>query len=222
MTDPDSLPAELRSFEEAATEDETGADGIGDAVVVPFGQGIAVDHGGDADQSAGPAPDGSPAAATQGIDATDLPDDPMGMYLRDLSAVPLLTREGEVALAKRIEAGRRSILEGLCSSLPAMAAVSAWRDAILEGTLALRHVIDIGATYGGGRRADDGREGIDGAGDAHGGGEDDGAATPELAAMEEAIRPAVMETLDGIAAAHAMLRRLEERSASCSYGRTGR
>ena len=213
MTDPDSLPAELRSFEEAATEDETGADGIGDAVVVPFGQGIAVDHGGDADQSAGPAPDDlrPAAAAGKGVDAPDLSSDPLTMYLRDLSATPLLTREGEAALAKRIEAGRRSMLEGLRSSLPAMAAVSAWRDAIREGTLALRHVIDIAATYGGGRPTDDGREGIDGAGDAHGGDEDAGSATPRLAAMEEAVRPAVMETLDGIAAAHAKLRRLEEK-----------
>ena len=57
----------------------------------------------------------------------------MAMYLRDLSAVPLLTREGEVALAKRIEAGRRTMLDGLCASLPAMAAVSDWHGAIREG-----------------------------------------------------------------------------------------
>ena len=207
MTDPDSLPAELRSFEEAATEDETGTDGIGDAVVVPFGQGHA------ADEVAGPAPDGlrPSAEAGQSVDAPDLSSDPMTMYLRDLSATPLLTREGEAALAKRIEAGRRTMLDGLCSSLPAMAAVSAWRDAIREGALALRHVIDVGATYGGVRRTDDGREGIDGAGDAHGGDEDAGSTTPGLAAMEEAVRPAVMETFDGIATAHAKLRRLEEK-----------
>ena len=213
MTDPDSLPAEPLSSGEAAAEDEADADGIGDAVVVPFGQGIALDHGGDTDRSAGPAPDDlrPSAVAGQSVDAPDLSSDPMTMYLRDLSATPLLTREGETALAKRIEAGRRSMLEGLCSSIPAMAAVSAWRDAIREGTLALRHVIDVGATYGGGRRTDDGREGIDGAGDAHGGDEDDGSATPRLAAMEEAVCPAVMETLDRIAAAHAKLRRLEEK-----------
>ena len=213
MTDPDSLTAELLSSGNAPAEDEAGADGIGDAVVVPFGQGIAVDHGGDADRSAGPAPDGlrPSAVAGQSVDAPDLSSDPMTMYLRDLSATPLLTREGEAALAKRIEAGRRTMLEGLCTSLPATAAVSAWRDAIREGSLALRHVIDVGATYGGGRRADDGCEGADGAGDAHGGDEDAGSGTPRLATMEEAVRPAVMETLDGIAAAHAKLRRLEEK-----------
>ena len=213
MTDPDSLPVEPLFSGEAAAEDETGTDGTGDAVVVPFVQVAAGDGGGEADQDSGPPPHGlrPSAVAGQSVDAPDLSSDPMTMYLRDLSATALLTREGEAALAKRIEAGRRSMLEGLCSSLPAMAAVSAWRDAIREGTLAPRHVIDIGATYRGGRRTDDGREGIDGAGDAHGGDEDAGSATPRLAAMEEAVRPAVMETLDGIAAAHAKLRRLEEK-----------
>ena len=213
MTDPDSLTAEPLSSGEAAAEDQASADGIGDAVVVPFGRVAAADGGGDADHGPGPPTDGPPPAAVagQGVDAPDLSEDPMTMYLRDLSATALLTREGEATLAKRIEAGRHSMLEGLCSSLPAMAAVSVWRDAIREGTLALHHVIDIGATYGGGRRTEDGREGIDGAGDAHGGGEDDGSATPRLAAMEEAVRPAVMETLDGIAAAQAKLRRLEEK-----------
>ena len=213
MTDPDSLKAEPLSSGEAAAEDEAGADGIGDAVVVPFGQGIALDHGGDADQSAGPPPDGlrPSAEAGQSVDAPDLSSDPMTMYLRDLSATPLLTREGEAALAKRIEAGRRTMLEGLCSSLPSIAAVSAWRDAIREGALVLRHVIDIAAAYGGGRRTYDGREGIDCAGDAHGGDEDAGSATPGLAAMEELVRPAVMETLDWIATSHAKLSRLEEK-----------
>ncbi len=127
MTDPDSLTAELLSSGEAAAEDEAGAGGIGDAAVVPFGQGIAVDHGGDADRSAGPAPDGlrPSAVAGQSVDAPDLSSDPMTMYLRDLSATPLLTREGEAALAKRIEVGRRSMLEGLCSRVSGYAWFSA-------------------------------------------------------------------------------------------------
>ena len=204
MTDPDSLPAELRSFVEAAAEDQTGADRIADAAV-PVVQGHT------ADEVAGPPPHDSPAAAGQSIDAPDLSQDPMGMYLRELSAVPLLTREGEVALAKRIEAGRRKMLEGLCSSLPAMTAVSAWHGAIREGSLALRHVIDIGATYRAGHRAGNGREGAGGAADIHGADENDEARAPRIAAMEDAVRPALMETLDGIAAAHAKLRRLEEK-----------
>ena len=205
MTDTDSLPAELRSLEEAAAEDETGADRIADAAGVPVGQGHT------ADEIAGPPPDDRPAAAGQDIDAGDLPDDPMGMYLRDLSDIPLLTREGEVALAKRIEAGRRTMLEGLCASLPAMAAVSAWRDAIREGSLTPRHVVDVAATYGDSRQAGNGREGAEAAGDPRGGGENDEDAAPRIAAMQEVVCPAVMETLDRIAASCAKLRRLEER-----------
>ena len=181
--------------------------------MVPFGRGIVPAEGGEADEGAEPPPEGPPAgaAAGQGVGVSDLSNDPMTMYLRDMSATALLTREGEAALAKRIEAGRRTMLDGLCASLPAMAAVSAWRDAIREGTLALRHVIDVGATYGSGRQADSGREGADEADDQHGGGEDADAAAPRLAAMEEAVLPGVMEALDGIAAAYAKLRRLEEK-----------
>ena len=107
MTDPDSLPAEPLSSGEAAAEDEAGADGIGDAVVVSFGQGIALDHGGDTDRSAGPPPDGlrPSAVAGQSVDAPDLSSDPMTMYLRDLSATPLLTREGEAALGEADRGG---------------------------------------------------------------------------------------------------------------------
>ena len=212
MTDLDSPPVGPLSFGETAAEDETGTDSTGDAAVVPFGQGHTADEDGEADQGSGPPLDGrSPAAdAGQGVDAPDPSDDPMTMYLRDLSATTLLTGEGEAALAKRIEAGRRTMLEGLCSSLPAIAAVSAWRDATCEGYLTLRHVIDVAAAYGGGRRADDGREGVAGAGDAHGGGEDAEVAAPRLAAMEAELFPGVMETFDRIAALHAKLRRLEE------------
>ncbi|MCY4478553.1 MAG: hypothetical protein OXB97_01530, partial [Rhodospirillales bacterium] len=205
MTDPESRPAETLSFGEAAAEDETGADRISDAAAVPVGKGHT------ADEVTGPPPDGSPAAAGQGIDAPDLSEDPMTMYLRDLSAVPLLTREGEVALAKRIEAGRRTMLDGLCASLPAIAAVSAWCGAIREGALALRHVVDVMATYGAGHQASNGRERAETAGDRRGGGENDEAAAPRIAAMEEAVRPAVMETLERIAASHAKLRPLQEK-----------
>ena len=205
MTDTDSLPAEQLSFGEAAAQHETGPDRIADAAVLSTGQVCM------ADEVAGPPPDGSPAAAERSIDAPDLSEDPMAMYLRDLSAVPLLTREGEVALAKRIEAGRRTMLDGLCASLPAMAAVSDWHGAIRERSLALRQVIDVTATYGAGHPADNGSEGAAGAADTHGAGESAEAAAPRIAAMEEAVRPAVMETLARIAAAYAKLRPLEKK-----------
>ena len=210
MTDPDSLPAEPLFCAEDAAEDEAGAGRIENAAAMPTGQGADDDDGGEADDVSTPPPEGPPAraAAGQAVGVSDLSGDAMTMYLRDMSATALLTREGEAALAKRIEAGRRTMLDSLCASLPAMAVVSAWPDAIREGTLALRHVIDVGATYGSGRRTDTGREGADEAHDPHGGGDAD---APRLAAMEEAILPAVMETLDRIAAAYAKLGRLQEK-----------
>ena len=204
MTDSDSLPAEPPSFGEAAAEDEAGADRVEDATAVSSGSGIAAAGDGEADKGPGPAG----AAAGAGGDDLYRTDDPMTLYLRDVGGTPLLTREGEAALAKRIEAGRRGMLAGLGANLPAMAAVSKWRDAIREGTLALRHVVDVAAVHGGARQANNGREGID---SPHGEGEDAEAATPRLVAVEEAVRPAVMETLDRIAAAHAKLRRLQEK-----------
>ncbi|MCE2494851.1 MAG: sigma-70 family RNA polymerase sigma factor [Alphaproteobacteria bacterium] len=211
MTNPDSLPVEPLFSVATAAEDEPGPDHIGGVVAVPFGRGIVSAERGQADQGAGPRPAGPPAgtAAGQGVGVSDLSDDPMTLYLHDVGGKPLLTREGEAALAKRIEAGRRTVLDSLCASLPAMAAVSAWRDAVREGTLALRHVIDVGATYGSGRQADNGREDADETDDPRRYDED--AAAPRLAAMEEAVLPAVMETLDRIAAEYARLRRLQEK-----------
>ena len=131
-------------------EDEATAGCIGGATAALFGQGIAT-RGNGADQDAvlrpySPSPG---VAAGTGGDGLDLSDDSMSMYVRDMDSSALLTREGEAALANRIEAGRRTMLDSLCSSLPAMAAVSTWRDTIRGGSLALRQVIDVKATYGG-------------------------------------------------------------------------
>ena len=204
MTDSDSLLAEPLSFGEAAAEDGVGADRVEDATAVSSRPGIAATDNGEADEDPGPP------GAVAGASGDDLvrTDDPMTLYLRDVGGKPLLTREGEAALAKRIEAGRRTMLDGLCASLRAMAAVSAWRDAIREGSLSPRHVINVGLTYGGEHRAGNIGEETDGAGDAR---RIDEAAAPRIAAMEEAVRPAVMETLDRIAATYTKLRRLEEK-----------
>ncbi|MDD9992088.1 MAG: RNA polymerase sigma factor RpoD [Rhodospirillales bacterium] len=207
MTASDSFWAEPLSCAEGAAECEAGTNRVEEATVDLSGPGIAAAGNGEADEDSGSAGD----AAGVNDDDLDRTDDPMTLYLRDVGGTPLLTREGETALAKRIEAGRRTMLDGLCRSLPAIATVCMWRDAIREGTLALRHVVDVAATYGGMRQADNGREEADGAGDAHGGGEDLEAAAPRLAAMEEAALPAVMEILDRTATAHAKLRRLHEK-----------
>ncbi len=77
-------------------------------------------------------------------------DDPVRMYLREMGSIELLSREGEIEIAKRIEAGRNMVLEALCESPLTMRAIIGWRDAIGEGKVLLRDVIDLDATYGGG------------------------------------------------------------------------
>ncbi|NMD07769.1 MAG: RNA polymerase sigma factor RpoD [Phyllobacteriaceae bacterium] len=87
------------------------------------------------------------------VDAPKLPadrtDDPVRMYLREMGAVELLSREGEIAIAKRIEAGREAMISGLCESPLAFQAIIIWRDELNEGKILLRDIIDLEATYAG-------------------------------------------------------------------------
>ena len=76
-------------------------------------------------------------------------DDPVRMYLREMSSVELLSREGEVAIAKRIEAGREAMIAGLCESPLTFQAIVIWRDELNEGKVFLRDIIDLDATYAG-------------------------------------------------------------------------
>ena len=91
------------------------------------------------------------AAKPTGKDAPlDRTDDPVRMYLREMGGVELLSREGEVAIAKRIEAGRKSMIAGICESPLTIRAVIDWHDMLLAGTVLLRDIIDLDATYGAG------------------------------------------------------------------------
>ena len=87
------------------------------------------------------------------VDAPKLPadrtDDPVRMYLREMGAVELLSREGEIAIAKRIEAGREAMISGLCESPLTFQAIIIWRDELNEGKILLRDIIDLEATYAG-------------------------------------------------------------------------
>jgi RNA polymerase primary sigma factor len=76
-------------------------------------------------------------------------DDPVRMYLREMGSVELLSREGEIALAKRIEAGREMMISGICESPLTIQAILAWHEALSEGKLLLRDIIDLEATYAG-------------------------------------------------------------------------
>src|ERR1700724_2276732 len=80
---------------------------------------------------------------------TDRTDDPVRMYLREMGSVELLSREGEIAIAKRIEAGREAMIAGLCENPLTFQAIIIWRDELNEGKVFLRDIIDLEATYAG-------------------------------------------------------------------------
>ena len=87
-------------------------------------------------------------AASSASDNLDRTDDPVRMYLREMGSVELLSREGEIAIAKRIEAGRNTYISGLCESPLTFQAITIWREELLEEKIMLRDVIDLDATFG--------------------------------------------------------------------------
>ncbi len=92
----------------------------------------------------------STAVATKPArEPTDRTDDPVRMYLREMGSVELLSREGEIAIAKRIEAGRETMIAGLCESPLTFQAIIIWRDELAEAKILLRDIIDLEATYAG-------------------------------------------------------------------------
>ena len=167
-------------------------------------------------------------------------DDPVRMYLREMGSVELLSREGEIAIAKRIEAGREAMIAGLCESPLTFQAIIIWRDELNEGRILLRDIIDLEATYAGpdakatppAAPADGTAEGAPAAAeeekkkpeddtsgestenedgeDEDDDDEDDPDNSMSLAAMEAELKPKVVETFDGIASNYKKLRRLQD------------
>ncbi len=228
-----ALPAEQYSSEQ-----------IEDTLAMLNEQGINVVDGEDAEESDKP----EEAAAEQEEESEEQPrsgnidaesigrtDDPVRMYLREMGSIELLSREGEIAIAKRIEAGRDKMIGGLCESPLSMRALVQWRDSLVEGKMLLRDIIDLDATIGGGpgapgaagaevdpadaeaesderaaARSDDDEEGEakpDGAGDGDGADE----ANLSLSAMENQLKPQVLETFDKIAATYKRMLRIQEK-----------
>ena len=161
-------------------------------------------------------------------------DDPVRMYLREMGSIELLSREGEIAIAKRIEAGRDKMIGALCESPLTMRAVVHWRDSLVEGKMLLRDIIDLDATLGGvpsaagegngaapeaaeqesereGNGAN-GEAGADGAAEGGDGADADGDENNlSLAAMESQLKPQVLETFDKIAAIYRRMHRMQEK-----------
>jgi len=150
-------------------------------------------------------------------------DDPVRMYLREMGTVELLSREGEIAIAKRIEAGRQTMISGICESPMAIQAIIGWHDALQEGRMLLRDVIDLEATYGGSEgaqidltaatreRDDDDKpaaEGEEGSESTEGGEEDMDEMALSLSAMEAELKPQVLETFASISTTYKKMHEL--------------
>ncbi|WP_444460703.1 RNA polymerase sigma factor RpoD [Rhodobacter capsulatus] len=194
-------------------------------------------------------------AAGETLDRTD---DPVRMYLREMGSVELLSREGEIAIAKRIEASRNTMIAGLCESPLTFQAITIWRDELLSEEILLRDVIDLEATFGRSLDGDEGMEGMEGIEgpvvegldlenaegaapaarrpasdepeyDADGNPisrideeeDDDDSSNMSLAAMEAALKPKVLETLELIARDYAKLAEMQDLRMSATLNEDG-
>ncbi len=176
---------------------------------------------------------------TEKLDRTD---DPVRMYLREMGSVELLSREGEIAIAKRIEAGRNTMILGLCESPLTFQAITIWRDELLSEDILLRDVIDLEATFGD-QLSEDGEEPVINTAavadtqpkaqeapelDADGNpiisdddDDDDEHSNLSLAAMEAALKPQVLESLDRIANDYIKLSEMQDLRISAALSETG-
>jgi RNA polymerase primary sigma factor len=180
----------------------------------------------DEEETRAVAPQNLPVRTETRSEPTERTDDPVRMYLREMGSVELLSREGEIAIAKRIEAGHEAMIAGLCESPLTFQAIIIWRDELNEGKVLLRDIIDLEATYEGPEAKavpavipdpmaappmrDPGTpngEAAPGEGDD----EDDFENALSLAAMEAELKPKVLETFDGIATNYKKLRRQQDK-----------
>jgi RNA polymerase primary sigma factor len=191
---------------------------------------------------------GTAVTTTAKKEPTDRTDDPVRMYLREMGSVELLSREGEIAIAKRIEAGRETMIAGLCESPLTFQAIIIWRDELNESKILLREIIDLEATYAGpeakqapvvervepedkpkeeqkprrSREDDDDITNVGGESRVEEEEEDDeDEANLSLAAMEAELRPQVMETLDKIASTYKKLRKLQDQQVEARLAASG-
>ena len=184
------------------------------------------------------------AVAQSETEKLDRTDDPVRMYLREMGSVELLSREGEIAIAKRIEAGRNTMIAGLCESPLTFQAITIWRDELLSEDILLRDVIDLEATFGRGVDEDEEEPVVAQVPTPEGEAEPKAEAEPELdadgnpisrddedddedqanmslAAMEAALKPRVLETLDQIALDYANLAEMQDLRMSATLNEDG-
>ncbi|MDW4497012.1 RNA polymerase sigma factor RpoD [Sulfitobacter sp. D35] len=182
------------------------------------------------------------ALSSAGNEKLDRTDDPVRMYLREMGSVELLSREGEIAIAKRIEAGRNTMIAGLCESPLTFQAITIWRDELLSEDILLRDVIDLEATFGNqldeegvgepvvsaegssNEKSEDNSPELDADGNPiqrEDDDDEDEQANMSLAAMEAALKPQVLEALDRIADDYAALSEMQDSRISATLNEDG-
>jgi RNA polymerase primary sigma factor len=139
---------------EILPSNEVNSEQIEDIMSMFSDMGINLIESDDAEEQTNASDSGATASVPVAIDknvstSIDRTDDPVRMYLREMGTVELLSREGEIAIAKRIEAGREAMIQGLCESPLTFQAIIVWRDELNEGDILLRDIIDLEATYTG-------------------------------------------------------------------------
>jgi RNA polymerase primary sigma factor len=183
------------------------------------------------------------AIAQTETEKLDRTDDPVRMYLREMGSVELLSREGEIAIAKRIEAGRNTMIAGLCESPLTFQAITIWREELLNEEILLRDVIDLETTFGRSMGEDEDEQPVVDAAnvesaksgrddepelDADGNpihkdddDDDDDQANMSLAAMEGALKPRVLEILERIAMDYGKLSDMQDLRMSATLNEDG-
>ena len=136
----------------ALPHDQVSSEQIEDTMTMLSELGINVIENEESEEPAAAEAEEADGEVRGNLDDDDIgrTDDPVRMYLREMGSVELLSREGEIAIAKRIEAGREMMIGGICENPMTIRAIIGWRDALNEGKMLLRDIIDLDATYGSG------------------------------------------------------------------------
>lgn len=210
--------------------DQVSSEQIEDVMAMLSEMGINVIEPEEAEEEDAKAPSDAEASTSREIATTtasnetlDRTDDPVRMYLREMGSVELLSREGEIAIAKRIEAGRNTMILGLCESPLTFQAITIWREELMEEAIMLRDVIDLETTFGETLEEEEENEvttptdSTDEASEEEktettdeDDEEEDEQANLSLAAMEAQLKPQVLETLDRIASDYTRLAAMQD------------
>jgi RNA polymerase primary sigma factor len=136
----------------ALPHDQVSSEQIEDTMTMLSELGVNLIESEESEEPAAAEADEADSEVRGNLDDDDIgrTDDPVRMYLREMGSVELLSREGEIAIAKRIEAGREMMIGGICENPLTIRAIISWRDALNEGKMLLRDIIDLDATYGSG------------------------------------------------------------------------